>query len=73
MANNASGSEQAASMTNSMMMIMPVMTAYFTYIMPAGMSLYWFISTAVQLVQQAIINKIVKKEVEATTERKDKK
>lgn len=73
MANNASGSEQAASMTNSMMMIMPVMTAYFTYIMPAGMSLYWFISTAVQLVQQAIINKIVKKEVEATTERKEKK
>lgn len=73
MQNNASGNEQAASMTNSMMMIMPVMTAYFTYIMPAGMSLYWFISTAVQLVQQSIINKIVKKEVEETTERKEKK
>ncbi|MEE0867529.1 MAG: YidC/Oxa1 family membrane protein insertase [Clostridia bacterium] len=64
MEKSGQGNEQAASMTNSMMMIMPVMTAYFTYIMPAGMSLYWFISTAVQLVQQVIINKIVKKELE---------
>lgn len=73
MEKSGQGNEQAASMTNSMMMIMPVMTAYFTYIMPAGMSLYWFISTAVQLVQQVIINKIVKKELEGITERKEKK
>ena len=54
------GNEQAASMSNSMMTIMPVMTAYFTYIMPSGMSLYWFISTFVQLIQQTVINKVVK-------------
>ena len=73
MEKSGQGNEQAASMTNSMMMILPVMTAYFTFIMPAGMSLYWFISSAVQLVQQVIINKIVKKELEGITERKEKK
>lgn len=56
--------QSAAGMSNSMMMLMPVMTAYFTYIMPAGMSLYWFISTAVQIVQQYFINIIVKKDTE---------
>jgi len=69
------GNEQAASMTNSMMMIMPVMTAYFTYTMPAGMSLYWFVSTVTQLIQQSVITKIIKKEEDSdlATERKGKK
>lgn len=73
MKNQAQTNESAASMTNSMMMIMPVMTAYFTYIMPAGMSLYWFISTFAQIIQQAVINKIIKKETVKEAERKDKK
>ena len=55
---------QAASMTNSMMYIMPIMTGYFTYIMPAGMSLYWFVSTAFQLLQQTVINDLIKKSIE---------
>lgn len=58
-----SSNEQAASMSNSMMLIMPVMTAYFTYIMPAGMSLYWFVSTAFQLIQQTVINDLIKKSI----------
>lgn len=73
MKNQAQTNESAASMTNSMMMIMPVMTAYFTYIMPAGMSLYWFISTFAQIIQQAVINRIIKKETVKKAERKDKK
>ncbi|MGN1098541.1 MAG: YidC/Oxa1 family membrane protein insertase [Clostridia bacterium] len=59
---SASGAnEQAAAMNNSMLFIMPVMTAYFTFIMPIGMSLYWFTSTVVNLIQQIITNKIMKK------------
>lgn len=58
-----SSNEQAASMSNSMMLIMPIMTAYFTYIMPAGMSLYWFVSTAFQLIQQTVINDLIKKSI----------
>ena len=67
------GNDQAKSMSNSMLMIMPVMTAYFTYTMPAGMSLYWFASTLTQLIQQAVITKIVKKEKALNTEREGKK
>lgn len=77
MAQTSAGNEQAASMTNSMMAVMPVMTAYFTYIMPAGMSLYWFVSTFIQVIQQAIINKVVtvecEKEFAANTKGKGKK
>lgn len=64
MAQSSAGNEQAASMTNSMMAVMPVMTAWFTYIMPAGMSLYWFVSTFIQIIQQAVINNVIKKENE---------
>ncbi len=64
MAQSSAGNEQAASMTNSMMAVMPVMTAWFTYIMPAGMSLYWFVSTFIQIIQQEIINRVIKKENE---------
>lgn len=66
--------EQAQSMSNSMMTIMPIMTAFFTYSMPIGMSLYWFVSTVAQIVQQALITKSVKKDLEnKSSERKDKK
>ena len=65
---NGQVNEQAQSMSNSMLTVMPVMTAIFTYTMPAGMSLYWFVSTAFQILQQTVINKIinnkVKKEIE---------
>lgn len=64
MASSGAGNGQAASMGNSMMIMMPVMTAYFTYIMPAGMSLYWFVSTAFQLIQQTVINDLIKKSIQ---------
>lgn len=73
MKGQSQANESAASMTNSMMMIMPVMTAYFTYIMPAGMSLYWFISSFAQIIQQAVINKVIKKDLKTDEERKGKK
>ncbi len=64
MSQNQSG-ENAATMSNTMLWMMPAMTAYFTYIMPAGMSLYWFVSSLAQVVQQYITNKVMKKEKEA--------
>lgn len=60
---NGQVNEQAQSMSNSMMTVMPVMTAIFTYTMPAGMSLYWFVSTAFQILQQTVINKIINEKV----------
>ncbi len=68
------GNEQAQSMSNSMMTIMPIMTAFFTYTMPIGMSLYWFVSTVTQIIQQTVITKVVNKNLEnKSSERKDKR
>jgi len=75
MSQNGAGNEQAQSMSNSMMTIMPIMTAFFTYTMPAGMSLYWFVSTAFQLIQQTVITKIIDKKIKQNipSERKERK
>ncbi len=59
--NDNGANNQASAMSNSMVMIMPVMTAYFTFVMPIGMSLYWFTSTAVNIIKQIITNIVIKK------------
>lgn len=51
--------EQAAQMTNSMNLMMPIMTGFFTLTLPAGMGLYWIASNVVQIVQQVVLNKIL--------------
>jgi len=55
----SNANDQAQATSNMMTTMMPVMTAVFTFTMPIGMSLYWFVSTAVQLVQQLVMNKFV--------------
>lgn len=47
---------QAAQMSKSMNMMMPIMTGFFTLTLPAGLGLYWIISSVVQIVQQLILN-----------------
>lgn len=43
--------------TNSMMMwMMPLMTGFFAFSLPAGMGLYWIASGAIQIVQQLVLN-----------------
>lgn len=49
------GNEQAQSMNKMMIWMMPAMTAYFTLILPAGLGLYWIISSVVQIVQQIVL------------------
>lgn len=65
--------EQAQNMSNTMMKIMPVLTAFFTYTMPVGMSLYWFVSTAVQLIQQTVLTNVINKKIKLEMESKIKK
>ena len=48
--------EQAAQMTSTMNIMMPLMTGYFTIILPTGMGLYWIISSVMQIVQQVVLN-----------------
>lgn len=39
-------------MSNTMMWMMPVMTGFFTLTLPAGIGLYWIISSVIQIIQQ---------------------
>ncbi len=48
--------EQAQATNNMMMWMMPVMTGFFTFTLPAGMGLYWIISGLVQIIQQLALN-----------------
>ncbi len=58
------GNEQANSMAASMKtmnMVMPIMSAFFCYTLPAGMGLYWIAGSVVRSIQQIIINKHIDK------------
>ena len=48
--------DTAAQMSNTMMWMMPVMTGFFTFTLPAGIGLYWMISSVLQIVQQLGLN-----------------
>ena len=55
-----SGNSTADSMAQSMKtmnMIMPLMSAYFCLILPAGLGLYWVAGAVVRSIQQVVINK----------------
>lgn len=46
---------QQQQMTQTMQVMMPVMIAYFAFITPAGLGLYWFISNCVSIIQQYFV------------------
>lgn len=53
---------QQSSMEQSMKMmnnIMPIMSAFFCYTLPAGMGLYWVAGSVVRSIQQVAINKYI--------------
>ena len=50
------GNDQAQSMNKAMVWMMPVMTGYFTLILPAGIGLYWIASGVFQIIQQIVLN-----------------
>ena len=54
--NKSAANEQAQSMSKMMTWMMPVMTGYFTFILPAGVGLYWIISGLITIAQQIGLN-----------------
>ena len=64
-ADTSSGkNDQQNSMAQSMKMMntmMPVMSAFFCYTLPAGMGLYWIAGSVVRSIQQIVINKHIDK------------
>jgi YidC/Oxa1 family membrane protein insertase len=63
-ASNDTGDNVAKSM-QSTMYVMPVITGFVAFSVPAGLGLYWIISSLVQILQQMYMNKFIikKKEV----------
>ena len=61
---DSAANEQAQSMNRSMNVIMPLMTGYFTLILPAGIGLYWIVSGILQILQQVVLNNYFEKKGE---------
>jgi YidC/Oxa1 family membrane protein insertase len=53
---------QSAAMNNMMLYMLPLMTLYFAFILPASMALYWIITYSFQIGQQMLINKMQDKD-----------
>ncbi len=51
--------EQAANPMKGMMIMMPLMSAWFAFTLPAAIGLYWIISNILSLVQQMVLNKVL--------------
>ena len=56
------GEEQPNPM-KSMTMMMPLISAWFAFTLPAAVGLYWIISNVLQLAQQYVLNKVIKLDV----------
>ncbi len=51
------GEKDPSSTANTMTNIMPFMTAWFAFMVPAGISIYWIANNVIQVGQQYIINR----------------
>lgn len=54
------GSEDNANPMKSMMVFMPLISAWFAFTLPAAIGLYWVTSNILQIVQQLVLVKIIK-------------
>lgn len=60
---NQGADDTAAATQKSMLYMMPFMTLFITYSLPAGLGLYWIVSNIFQMIQQYFLNKYIKREV----------
>ena len=55
----ATAGDQMAGMNNSMMIMMPIMSIWISFIVPAGVGIYWLISNILSAIQSVILNKVM--------------
>lgn len=61
---STTGNDQASSMAQSMKtmnLLMPIVSAWFCFTLPAGMGIYWVAGSVVRSIQQVVINKHIDK------------
>ncbi len=61
---NDSISEEQMEMQKSMNMMMPLLSASIAYTMPLALGVYWLFGNILQIIQQVVISKIMKKDEE---------
>ena len=57
--------EQSASQMKMMNMMMPLVSLYICFIMPAALGLYWIFTSLLGIIQDVILNKVYGKQMEA--------
>lgn len=67
---DAAANSTVNQMNNSMMYIGPLMTLYFSFMMPAGVILYWSVGYVFQIFQQLYINKLMRQHRQEAEERR---
>lgn len=53
------GNDQQQKTMKTMNMVLPLMTAFFSYTMPCGLALYWIVGNLIMLVQQILVTKML--------------
>lgn len=80
--NNNNADNPMASSMKTMNLMMPIMSAFFCYTLPAGMGLYWIAGSVVRSIQQVVINRhidkmdldeVIKKNIEKRNKKLEKK
>ena len=56
---SGAGNEQAVAMQKNMSLMLPLMTAYISFIVPLGMGLYWMVNNVVSMLIQVWVMKKV--------------
>lgn len=64
MQKGSSMSEEQMQMQKSMNFMMPLLSGFIAYTMPLALGIYWLFGNILQIIQQLVINKIIKKDKE---------
>jgi len=59
-----SGNPQQNEQMKSMNVVMPLMSAWFCFMLPAGVGVYWIMSNVMQMILQVVITTMIKKKEE---------
>lgn len=65
--------EQQNGQMKAMTYMMPLMSAYFCFILPSGMGIYWIINNVIAIAQQFVLNKVMFKDKNVIESRAVKK
>ncbi|MDO4972831.1 MAG: YidC/Oxa1 family membrane protein insertase [Eubacteriales bacterium] len=63
-ANTSAGADQAQAMTKSMNMVMPLMSIWICFVMPAAMGIYWIANSVFGMARDYILTKVYRKQLD---------